>query len=87
MLLFAFTVLALCLICAMPAFAQFPGLCSVVAANMNGGGLNLGPAAASIAVIGLGVGATFGKVSWSSAVTVAVGIAVMFGYQSLGGGC
>jgi type IV secretory pathway VirB2 component (pilin) len=38
-----------------------------------------GPGIATIAVAALGVGAAFGKVSWGLAVTVGVGISVMFG--------
>jgi type IV secretory pathway VirB2 component (pilin) len=51
------------------------------------------PGIATIGVIGLGIGATFGKVTWGMAVMVAVGIAAMFGAGSLAnsvyanGGC
>lgn len=37
-----------------------------------------GPGIATIAVAALGVGAAFGKVSWPMAVTVVIGIAVLF---------
>jgi type IV secretory pathway VirB2 component (pilin) len=40
---------------------------------------NLGRGLAILAVIILGVGATIGKVSWGLAMTVAVGIATIFG--------
>lgn len=39
---------------------------------------NLGRGLASLAIIILGVGATLGKVSWGLAITVAVGISVIF---------
>jgi type IV secretory pathway VirB2 component (pilin) len=39
---------------------------------------NLGRGLATIAVIIVGAGATLGKVSWGLAVTVAVGISVIF---------
>jgi type IV secretory pathway VirB2 component (pilin) len=39
---------------------------------------NLGRGLATLAVIIVGVGATLGKVSWGLAITVAVGIAVIF---------
>lgn len=39
---------------------------------------NLGRGLASLAVIVIGVGATLGKTSWGLAMTVAVGIAVIF---------
>ncbi len=39
---------------------------------------NLGRGLATLAVIVVGVGATLGKVSWGLAITVAVGIAVVF---------
>ena len=40
---------------------------------------NLGRGLAVLAVIIVGVGATLGKVSWGLAITVAVGIATVFG--------
>lgn len=40
---------------------------------------NLGRAIANLAVIFLGIGMFFGKVSWNSAMAVAVGIALVFG--------
>ena len=82
--LFALAVAALCVACATPVFAATGGLtdlCGVISANMGSG--KVGPAVASIAVIGLGVGASLGKVSWTSAVVVAVGIAVIFGYPTI----
>ena len=51
---------------------------------------NLGRGLASLAVIIIGVGATLGKTSWGLAMTVAVGIAVIFNAHTivgtLGGG-
>ena len=55
---------------------------------------NLGRGLATLAVVVIGVGATLGKTSWGLAMTVAVGIAVIFnagtvvGYLGAGGiGC
>jgi type IV secretory pathway VirB2 component (pilin) len=39
---------------------------------------NLGRGLATCAVLTIGVGATLGKVSWGLAITVAVGISVIF---------
>jgi type IV secretory pathway VirB2 component (pilin) len=44
---------------------------------------NLGRGLATLAVIVVGVGATLGKVSWGLAITVAVGIAVIFNANGL----
>lgn len=49
-------------------------LCNVV--NMIYG--NLGRGLATLAVLVLGVGATLGKVTWGLAITVAIGISVIF---------
>lgn len=54
-------------------------LCTVV--NFMYG--NLGRGLATLAVITLGVGALLGKVSWGMAVTVGVGIAVMFNAEKI----
>lgn len=56
-------------------------LCEVAAA-MTG---TLGQGLATIAVLMLGIGAFFGKVNWGLAVTVAVGIAAIFGAASIVG--
>jgi len=50
-------------------------LCAVVAIIYG----NLGRAAATLSVISLGAGAMLGKVSWGLALTVALGIGVVFG--------
>lgn len=57
------------------ALAQSVDLCPMVANMWTSG---VAPTVATLGVIALGVGATFGKVSWGMAVMVAVGIAVMF---------
>ncbi|MDX2113126.1 MAG: TrbC/VirB2 family protein [Alphaproteobacteria bacterium] len=44
---------------------------------------NLGRGLATLAVITLGVGALLGKVSWGMAVTVGVGIAVIFNAETI----
>jgi len=54
-------------------------LCNV-AAMMYG---NVGRGLATIAVIVLGIGATLGKVSWGLAITVAVGISVIFNASAI----
>ncbi|MCE2926149.1 MAG: TrbC/VirB2 family protein [Rickettsiales bacterium] len=56
-------------------------LCTVV--NFMYG--NLGRGLATLAVITLGVGALLGKVSWGMAVTVGIGIAVMFNAEAITG--
>lgn len=50
-------------------------LCAVVAVIYG----NLGRACATLAVIALGGGAMFGKVSWGLGITVVVGIGILFG--------
>ena len=50
-------------------------ICYVVAVVFG----QLGRALAVLAVMIVGIGATLGKVSWGLAVTVAVGVAVLFG--------
>lgn len=64
-------------------------LCTMIRNEMFTG--QLGKAIATIGVLIVGVGAALGKVSWTMAVTVAVGISAMFGARaiagSLGGGC
>lgn len=54
-------------------------LCAVVDMVMG----NLGRGLATLAVIIVGVGATLGKVSWGLAITVAVGIAVIFNAETI----
>ena len=44
---------------------------------------NLGKGMATIAVLIVGVGATMGKVSWGLAMTVGIGISVLFGAANL----
>lgn len=65
-------------------------LCSIVSMVYG----NLGRGLATLAVVVIGVGATLGKTSWGLAMTVAIGIAVIFnaGYVVgllgvAGGGC
>jgi len=40
---------------------------------------DLGPGIATMAIIALGISATFGKVSWGMAVSVGIGIVIFFG--------
>jgi type IV secretory pathway VirB2 component (pilin) len=78
--LFGFLAFALCVMTVSAAFASPMNtpmgwvLCQIVWMVYG----NLGRALATIAVIVIGVGATLGKVSWGLAITVAVGIAVIF---------
>lgn len=65
-------------------------LCRVVGMILD----DVGRGLATLAVIVVGIGAMLGKVSWGMAMTVAVGIAVVFGAPALvgmlgvqGGGC
>jgi len=60
-----------------PVFAQSAlkgTICDVYTLLLN----DAGPGIATIAVAALGLGAAFGKVSWGMAITVAVGLVVMF---------
>ncbi len=54
-------------------------LCIVIGIIMG----NLGRAIATIAVISMGIGATFGKVTWIQALLLATGIGVIFGSVAL----
>jgi type IV secretory pathway VirB2 component (pilin) len=64
-------------------------MCNWIRSEMFTG--SLGKAIATIGVLIVAVGAALGKVSWTMAVTVACGIAAMFGARaiagSFGGGC
>jgi type IV secretory pathway VirB2 component (pilin) len=64
-------------------------LCNLIINEMFTG--MLGKAIATIGVLIVGVGAALGRVSWTMAVTVAVGISCMFAARgiagALGGGC
>ena len=44
---------------------------------------NLGRALATLAIIVIGVGATLGKVSWGLAITVGIGISIIFNAQAI----
>ena len=46
---------------------------------------NLGRGLATLAIVIVGVGATLGKVSWGLAITVAVGISIIFNATSIAG--
>ncbi len=54
-------------------------LCSIVLIVYG----NLGRGIATLAVVVIGVGATLGKTSWGLAITVAVGIAVIFNAHAI----
>lgn len=64
-------------------------LCAMIGAVMGG----MGRAIATVGVLMVGVGATLGRMSWTLAITVAVGIAAMFAATSIAmslgsnGGC
>ena len=82
--LFATLFLALSLLMASEALAQTPHyvtpmgqvLCRIAGWIIYG---NLGRGLATLAVIVVGVGAVLGKTSWGLAITVGVGISVIFG--------
>jgi type IV secretory pathway VirB2 component (pilin) len=61
------------------AYAGF-NLCPVVESLFYGG---LAPGIATLGIIGIGVSATFGKITWGMAVIVGVGIAAIFGAGTL----
>lgn len=67
---------------AMPGPAYATNLCGTIVTYING---DLGKAIATLGVIAVAVGATFGRVTWSTAVLVAVGIAGIFGAGTLAG--
>ena len=75
-LLFGLLIVALYLIYSGAAYATPNAVCMGV--DWFGG--NFGKGIASAGVIMIGVGATMGKVSWGTAVTVAVGISIMANY-------
>jgi type IV secretory pathway VirB2 component (pilin) len=64
------------------ANAANPGatLCKAIGDTMGGG---LARAISTIGILIVGVGATLGKMTWTTALTVAVGIAVIFGTLSI----
>jgi type IV secretion system protein VirB2 len=55
-------------------------LCAIASFVLYG---NLGRGLAVLAVIFVGVGASIGKVSWGMALTVGIGLAVMFGAPTI----
>lgn len=61
-----------------PAFASGGALSTVLCSVVTLVSGNLGRGLATLAVIIVGVGATLGKVTWGMAITVAVGIAIIF---------
>ena len=61
---------------AFAAAAVGTGLCSVPNAVLNG---NIGRAIATLGIIIIGIGATLGRVTWTQAIIVGVGISVIFG--------
>ena len=62
-----------------PAMAQPSPMGDVICTVLSFIYGNLGRGLAALAVIILGIGALLGKVSWGLAITVAVGIATIFG--------
>jgi type IV secretory pathway VirB2 component (pilin) len=55
-------------------------MCGTIGSVMTGG---VGRAIATIGVLMVGVGATLGRMQWTTAITVAIGIAGMFSAASL----
>lgn len=91
--IFMFAALCTYVLLIQPALATPMGavICKVAGFIYNG---NLGRGLATMAIIIVGIGATLGKVSWGLAITVAVGISVIFNANTLaatlvvgGGGC
>ncbi len=81
----SFLVIGIYLLLIVPAHAGT--LCTVANIAVQ----NYGRGLATLGVLGVGIGATLGKVSWTLAVTVAVGISILFSAGviagTLGGGC
>lgn len=75
----SFMVAGFMAITAEPAMAQQSPMGNVICAIIGIVYGNLGRGLAVLAVIVVGIGATLGKVSWGLAITVAVGIATVFG--------
>ena len=71
----------MCMIDSASAAVIGPVLCK--AASMLGGKSNTLKGLATIAIIVIGLGALFGKISWGKAVLCGVGIAVMVGAAAL----
>ena len=74
-----FMVVGSMLLTAEPAMAQQSPMGNVICCIIGIIYGNLGRGLAVLAVIIVGVGATLGKVSWGLAITVATGIATIFG--------
>lgn len=62
-----------------PAYASGSAMTDVICVIVNWFQGNLGTGLATIGVSAVAVGAILGKVSWGLALTVAVGISMMFG--------
>lgn len=79
---FVFTLLAVSLCLTFPAFAQstVSGIMCLVVDEITG---PLGRLIACIGVIAIGVNAMIGRTSWTAAIIVAVGIAVVFGAKGV----
>ena len=76
---FFFIIIELCYADAAYAGAMSDVLCLIVG-WFNG---NLGAGLATIAISAVGIGAIFGKMTWGLALTVGVGVSVMFSATTL----
>jgi type IV secretory pathway VirB2 component (pilin) len=71
---------AACLLLTAPAFAAYDSitwvLCGIVNQEIMG---NIGRGLATLGILSIAAGAIVGKVSWGTAVTVVIGIGILFG--------
>jgi len=81
-MLFSVAMLLFYTVMAEQAHAIGGTLCAMIGSVMGSG---LARAIATVGVLMVGVGATLGRMSWTLAITVAVGIAAMFSTASLVG--
>jgi len=89
----AFMSAAACVLVATPAFAAWDSittvLCNIVNDEIMG---NIGRGLATLGILAIAASAILGKASWAMAVTVVVGIGILYGANSLamtlvGGNC
>lgn len=79
--LWSLAIFAFYALSASPAHAQTIG--SILCGVWNLIYTDIGRGIATLAIVAVGIGATLGKASWGMAIMVAVGIAVMFGANTL----
>lgn len=75
-LMYSFLAAAVCIMLASPALAGPADTLATAIANLKIDAINVAGPLATIAIIALGVGAMFGRITWNQALVVAIGIII-----------